>query len=127
MGAHSLFNAMGSVAPPVWIAQVLCYALAGLTGALAGPWIARPEARTGPALVAALCGAGLTLLYQLVVNTVSFLTFAAAVPLRTYVWGGVAFGAIQMVWNATLFFAAAPPVLRVLARFRRELRGGTAA
>jgi hypothetical protein len=123
MGAHSLFNAMGPAPPPVWVAQVACYALVGLAGARIGPWIARSDARTGPALAAAGAGAVLSLFYQIVVNAVSFVTFASGVKLWTYVWAGVAFGAIQVVWNAALFFAAAPPIMRVLARFRRELRG----
>ena len=123
MGAHSLFNAMGPVAPPMWIAQMVCYALVGLAGAGLGPWMARPEARTGPAFAAAGAGAALTFFYQLVVNAVGFMTFARDVDLWTYVWGGVAFGAVQIVWNAALFFAAAPPTLRVLARYRGRILG----
>jgi hypothetical protein len=126
MAAHSLLNSMGAVAPPVWIAQVACYALIGASGARIGPWIARPEARIGPALGAAAAGAVLALAYQVVVNLVSFFTFARNASLWTYVWGGVAFAAIQVVWNAALFFAAAPPTTRVLARLRRELSGGGA-
>jgi len=126
MGAHSLFNALGTVAPPVWIAQVACFALNGLGGAWLGPRIARIEARTARALAAATTGVLLVLFYQLVVNVVSFLTFARDVPVWTYVWGGVAFGAIQIVWNAALFFVAGPPTLRVLARARKELSGGRA-
>jgi hypothetical protein len=126
MAAHSLFNAMGASAPPVWLAQTACYALVGVAGARIGPWIARRDARILPALSAAGVGALLAFLYQLVVNVVAFVTFAGGVDLWTYVWGGVVFGAIQVVWNAALFFAAAPPTLRVLARFRRELSAGGA-
>jgi hypothetical protein len=68
-----------------------------------------------------VAGAVCAFLYQLVVNIVSFATFASGVPLLTYVWGGVAFGAIQVAWNAALFGAALLPTLRVLARHRREL------
>jgi hypothetical protein len=60
------------------------------------------------------------------VNIVSFWTFAARVPLWTYVWGGIAFAAVQIVWNAALFFVTLPPTLRVLARIRRELSGKAA-
>jgi hypothetical protein len=49
--------------------------------------------------------------------------FATHVPLLTYVWGGIAFAAIQLVWNAALFFVTVPPVLRVFARARHELSG----
>src|SRR5512140_3836003 len=72
MGAHSLFNALGTVAPPVWIAQVACYAFAGWCGAWIGPRIAALSTRTAQSLVAALTGVVLVVLYQLVVNVVSF-------------------------------------------------------
>lgn len=126
MGAHSLFNAMGSVAPPVWIAQVVCYAFIGFCGAWIGPRIARLSARAVQALASAAAGLVLVLVYQLVVNMVSFRTFATRVPLLTYVWGGIAFAAIQMVWNAALFFVTLPPTLRVLGKARRELGGKVA-
>jgi LytS/YehU family sensor histidine kinase len=127
MGAHSLFNVMGTVPPPVWISQVVCYAFIGFCGAWLGPRITRIEARTAQAIMAALTGVVLTFLYQLVVNVVSFWSFAANVPLWTYVWAGVAFAAVQIAWNAALFFVAVPPMLRVLARVRHELAGKAAA
>jgi hypothetical protein len=127
MGAHSLFNVMGAALPPVWIAQVVCYAFIGWCGAWFGPRIVRIEARTAQALCAALAGVVLCLLYQLVVNVASFRAFAAHVPLWKYVWAGVGFAAVQIVWNAALFFVAAPPMLRVLARVRRDLTGKAAA
>jgi hypothetical protein len=124
MGAHSLFNVMGAAPPPVLLAQVLCYGAVGLAGALAGPAVVRLRSRAAAVAASAAAGAGLVILYQLVVNVVSFVTFASGVPLATYVWGGVAFGAVQMAWNAALFGAALPPTLRVLARHRRELAPG---
>jgi len=127
MGAHSLFNALGTVAPPVWIAQVVCYAFIGLCGAWLGPRIAAQKTRTAQALLSAAAGFALVTIYQLVVNTASFSAFAANVPLWTYVWGGLAFAAIQMVWNAALFFVTLPPTLKVLGKARRELSGKAAA
>jgi energy-coupling factor transport system substrate-specific component len=127
MGAHSLFNALGTVAPPVWISQVACYAFVGFCGAWIGPRIARATTRTAQALVSAAAGFLLVVLYQLVVNTVGFRFFASHVPLATYVWGGLAFAAVQMVWNAALFFVALPPMLKVLGKARRELGGKAAA
>lgn len=126
MAAHSLFNVMGAVAPPVWIAQVVCYAFIGFCGSVAGSRIMRIEARTAQSLAAAMTAIVLTLFYQVVVNVVSFLAFASNVPLWTYVWGGIAFAAVQIVWNAALFFVVAPPTMRVLARARRELAGRAA-
>jgi hypothetical protein len=123
MGAHSLFNALGTVAPPVWIAQVVCYAFIGLCGAWLGPRIAALATRTSQSLASAAAGIVLVLGYQLVVNVASFAAFAAHVPLWTYVWGGLVFAAIQVVWNAALFFVALPPTLKVLGKARRELSG----
>jgi hypothetical protein len=126
MGAHSLFNVMGTVAPPVWLAQVVCFAAVGCAGGVLGPVIARVRGRTRAAVFAALTGVVLVLIYQLVVNIVAFYTFTNEVAVWVYVWGGVAFGAVQIAWNAVVFGVALPPMLRVLARYRRELRPGTA-
>jgi LytS/YehU family sensor histidine kinase len=127
MGAHSLFNALGTVAPPVWISQAVCYACVGFCGAWIGPRIAALGSRTAQSLAAAGTGVVLVVIYQVVVNVVSFSTFAAHVPLWTYVWGGLAFAAIQIVWNAALFFVTLPPTLKVLGKARRELGGKVAA
>lgn len=123
MGAHSLFNALGAAPAPVWVSQVVCYALIGLCGAWIGPRIATLGSRTAQALASAATGVLLVLLYQVVVNVASFVAFAAGVPLLTYVWGGVAFAAIQIVWNAALFFVTLPPALKALGKARRELVG----
>jgi hypothetical protein len=121
MAAHSLFNVMGAVVPPVWIAQLVCYALVGAAGGVAGPGIARARARVTAPILAGLVGAVLTLFYQGVINVVSFFAFASDMSVWVFVWGGIAFGAVQIAWNATLFFAVIPPTLRVLARYRREI------
>ncbi len=123
MGAHSLFNLMGAAPPPVWLAQMVCYGAIGCAGAVVGPALAGLRSRAAAAALSAVAGAGAVIVYQLVVNTVSFLTFASGVPLWTYVWGGVGFAAVQLAWNAVLFGAVLPPTLRVLARHRRELAG----
>jgi hypothetical protein len=127
MGAHSLFNALGTAAPPVWVTQVLCYAFTGFCGAWIGPRIAALGTRTAQSLASAAAGIALVVFYQLAVNVASFVAFAAHVPLWTYVWGGLAFAAIQVVWNAALFFVTLPPSLKVLARARRELTGRVVA
>ncbi len=120
MGAHSLFNVLGTVVPPLWIAQVACFALIGVAGGLAGPVIAR-AGRVRAAVLSTLVGVVLVLVYQVVVNAVGFYTFTTDVDVWTYLWAGVAFAAVQVAWNAVVFAAAMPPALRVLARYRREL------
>lgn len=122
MGAHSLFNVMGTVVPPMWLAQVGSFALIGCAGGIAGPMLARVPSRAHAAILCALTGAVLVFIYQVVVNLVAFYTFTSDVDVWVYVWGGVAFGAVQVAWNAVVFGAAMPPMLRVLARYRRELR-----
>lgn len=122
MGAYSLFNVLGTVAPPLWIAQVVCYAGIGCAGGVLGPILARMRGRARAAALAAVTGAVLVVVYQLVANVVSFYTFASEVDVWVYVWGGLAFAAIQIGWNAVVFGVALPPMLRVLARYRRELR-----
>jgi hypothetical protein len=122
MAGHSLFNIMGAAIPPVLVAQVACYALIGLAGAVVGPPLRR--LRPAPAaVVGALCGALLVLGYQLVVGTVSFYTFTGESVLWAYLWGGVVFSSIHMLWNASLFCVVLPPTLAVLDRHRLELRG----
>ena len=125
MGAHSLFNALGAVAAPVWFAQMAAFALVGLAGAVWGPKLARLA--VSPAAVAsAAAGALLVLIYQIAVNVVAFYTFTNDVDVWVYVWGGIAFGAVQVAWNAVVFGVAVPPMLRVLARQRRQLHGAPA-
>ncbi|HET6349822.1 MAG TPA: hypothetical protein VFH88_12130, partial [Candidatus Krumholzibacteria bacterium] len=102
MGAHSLFNVMGAAPAPVWISQVVCFAVIGMCGGWLAPRLVRISARSAQAILSALTGVLLTFVYQVVVNAVSFWTFATQVPLWKYVWGGVAFAAVQMVWNAAL-------------------------
>ncbi len=121
MGAHSLFNPLGAVVPPVWAAQMAAFALIGLAGALMGPKLARMRGRSRTAVASAVVGVTLVLVYQVAVNIVAFYTFTSDVNVWVYVWGGIAFAAVQVAWNAVVFGVAVPPMLRVLARHRREL------
>ncbi len=122
MGAHSLFNVLGAVAPPVWLTQMASYALIGVAGGLLGPWLAAMSGRVRAGTIAAVIGAGLIVIYQIAVNVVAFLVFTSDVAVWKYVWMGIAFGVVQVAWNAAFFGLAMPPMLRVLARHRRELR-----
>lgn len=122
MGAHSLFNPLGAVVAPVWLTQMAAYALVGWAGGVWGPKLARMR-NSYAAVAGAALGALLVLIYQIAVNAVAFYTFTNDVDVWVYVWGGIAFGAVQLVWNAVVFGVAAPPMLRVLARQRRQLHG----
>jgi hypothetical protein len=120
MGAHSLFNVMGTVVPPVLITQVVVYMLIGAAGSLLGRPISRRAAGRAT-LLAAACGGGLTLFYQLVVNATAWFTFSSGNSLWVFVWGGVAFGAVHVAWNCAAFGVALRPTMSVLDRFRGEL------
>jgi hypothetical protein len=121
MGAHSLFNAMGAVALPILAAQVACYALIGVSGAVLGPRFATGRSRVLVVVLSGVCGAALTFAYQVLVNIVSYYSFASGMSLRVYLTGGIAFAVVQIGWNALLFAAAMPPTLRVLGKQRRDL------
>jgi hypothetical protein len=95
-------------------------------GGWLGPALARVQSRVRAALLAGTAGALLVLLYQVVVNIAAFYSFTSDVNVWVFVWGGVAFGAIQIAWNAAFFAAAMPPMLRVLSRQRAELRARNA-
>lgn len=124
MGAHSMFNVMGAAMVPVLAVQVASYAAVGFAGGVVGPWLATRLGRIAGAAVACLAGAALVLGYQLLVNIATFYVFTNDATLWAYIWGGVVFSAIQILWNAGLFLVAMRPTLMVLERYRAEL--GTA-
>lgn len=121
MGAHSLFNWMGPAALPVWVGQIACYAAVGLAGAMVGPRITRMRAWVA-SLTSAAVGALLSLGYQLVVNAATFFVYTNDAGLWAFIWAGVAFASIQILWNGALFFVSLRPTLAVLDAFRGDLR-----
>lgn len=120
MGAHSTFNVMGAVVPPMLAAQVLVYASIGAAGGLVGPGIVRLRAPVR-AVVACATGALLALVYQVIINLVAYLTFTSEDTLAAFIWGGLVFSAVQILWNAALFFFALGPTMSVVGRYRGEL------
>ena len=121
MGAHSLFNVMGSVVPPMLVTQIVIYAGIGAAGGVVGGWIARVKGPVLASFFAGTTGAVLALLYQVAINTTAYFTFTSATTLWTFIVGGIAFSAVQIGWNAAVFFAALRPTMAVLGRFRGEL------
>jgi hypothetical protein len=118
MGIHSLFNVMGAAVPPVLAAQVAVYALVGVSGALLGPAIARARPGAPAGLRALAVGVTVTLGYQLAVNAAAFFAFTGGPGWWAYLWGGVVFGGVHVVWNGVLFTVALRPALAVLSRHR---------
>ena len=121
---HSLFNPLGPAHPPLLAAQLIGFALIGVGGALVGPVVARMKAAWLSAAAAAVAGASLTVIYQVLVNVASFYTFAgdkAMAKLPVYIWGGLAFTVLHVVWNTGVFLVAVRPMLSVLRTYRAEL------
>ncbi len=123
MGAHSLFNVMGSVVPPMLVTQIIAYAAIGAAGGTLGVAISRVPNGVVVSILAGVTGATLALAYQFVINVAAYFTFTSTASLWTFIVGGIAFSAVQIGWNAAVFFAALRPTTAVLSRFRDELNG----
>jgi len=124
MGVHSMFNAMGGAVLPVLVVQVLCYAAIGAIGGVAGVFVARQKNFAAAALISAMLGFVITLGYQLPINVVTFYVFTSDATLWPYIWGGVVFSAVHIVWNTVLFFVTLRPTLAALSGRRAQLRMG---
>ena len=122
---HSLFNPHGPAHPPLLAAQLLGFAIIGLSGAVVGPRIAGMQRIWWASAVSAITGGGLTVIYQLMVNVASFYTFAgdkALAQLPVYIWAGMAFTVMHLVWNIGVFLVSVRPMLSVLSKYRMELK-----
>ena len=120
MGAHSLFNVMGAVVAPMWVAQIIVYAGVGISGGLLGHLILS-RGRSVSGVLAALVGALLAFVYQIIINVVAYFTFTSETSMVAFIWGGVVFSAVQVAWNAAVFLVALRPTMSVLSRFRGEV------
>lgn len=124
---HSLFNPLGVAMPILLVSQILGFSVVGLTGAVAGPWVAGMTRR---ALAFVVCGAAgflLTLLYDVLTNVGAFLTITseqARSGLAEFVLAGMIFMALHLAWNTGLFLVTLKPVLNVLTGYQRELAEG---
>lgn len=118
---YSTFNPLGAALPPLLAAQMSGFALTGLCGGLAGSALVGFRSRAVAAVGAGLLGLALTLFYQIVTNVVGFMLFTSEVALLKYVWAGIAFTAMHLVWNTVLFAIVLVPVLKVIRRYREEL------
>ncbi len=120
MLVHSLFNPMGAAAPPVLVAQCVGMAAAGLAGAWLGTTAVRQRV-VFAAVALGVVGAVVTLLFQVLVNLGGFYAFAgerSMAELGKWIWGGLTFTALHLLWNTGVFAVAMPGMLRVLNRYR---------
>lgn len=118
---YSTFNPLGAALPPLLAAQMAGFGLIGFCGATVGPLLVRCHNRVVAGVVAGSMGLVLTLFYQIVTNLAGFLLFTSEKGLIKYVWAGLVFTAMHLVWNTALFSLILVPILRVTGRYREEL------
>jgi hypothetical protein len=84
------FNPNGVSPPPLLVAQIAGFALIGAAGGAVRPVLDRLT-QAGKALVAAACGLGLTLVYDVLTNFAVWLTVRETASLAAIVLGGLSF------------------------------------
>lgn len=121
---HALFNPLGASLPPLLLAQCLGFSLIGMSGALFGPFIHGLHNRGTAVLSAGLVGLVLTLFYDVLTNIAAFYVAMGLGPqtgLMGFVFGGILFMGMHIIWNTALFLFVLKPVLSVLSRYRYEI------
>jgi uncharacterized membrane protein len=115
---YSVLNPYGAVHPLVTVSQVAGMALAGIGGGVAAR-LALPAAPV-PVRVAllAVCGALLTLWFDLVTNLATGVLFG---QMRATLIAGIPFALWHVFWNVVLFAAIGTPLVAVFARYRARL------
>ena len=63
----------------------------------------------------------MTLVYQIMTNVAGFLLFTSETAQVKYVWAGIAFTVMHLVWNTAVFSVVLVPILKVTDRYREEL------
>jgi hypothetical protein len=121
---HALFNPLGASLPPLLVAQCAGFSLIGVSGALFGPFIHTLRNRWSAVLIAGLVGLSLTLLYDVLTNIAAYYIAMGAGPasgLMGFVFGGILFMGMHIIWNTGLFLFVLKPVITVLSRYRYEI------
>lgn len=114
----SLFNPLGTAAPPLLIAQVFCFMIIGWVGGLVGMPKQRQFRRL--ALIYGTAGLFLTLLYD-VLTTLSFAIFIAGENLRkivTIFTTGAIFYLTHVLVNTLIFAVVVPIILLGIRRYQ---------
>jgi hypothetical protein len=123
----SVFNPLGAALPPLVASQAAGQAIAGLSGGVAGPGLARVRGRFAARLAAGGLGLVLTLFYDVMTNVGAYATISEEKSIEglvKFVAAGILFVGLHVVWNTVLFAATLVAILRVLDRYREELRTG---
>jgi len=112
------FNPMGVSAPPLYAAQVVCFAGLGAAGGASRPLVARGPMWSRVAAAAA-CGLVLTVVYDIVTGVAVWVTVREQATLAAVVVGGLAFPfpLAHALANTLAFAAVVPAVSRALERW----------
>ena len=114
-GMFAAINPMGAPIAPVWVAQIIGMALAGMIGGLAGAAIrGRGEGKRWQ--IVALVGAGVlaTLLFDLLTNVAMAWSIGPFWPVMA---AAIPFAGIHVLSNALLFALIFPILQRWLIRY----------
>jgi hypothetical protein len=121
---HALFNPLGASLPPLLVAQCAGFSLVGVSGGLFGPFIHGLRNRWTAVIVAGMVGLVLTLIYDVLTNIAAYYIAMGTGPtsgLMGFVFGGILFMGMHVIWNTGLFLFVLKPVLTVLSRYRYEI------
>lgn len=114
----SLLNPMGAAAPPLLIAQLMCFMLIGFVGGLVG--LPAKERLWQKSLLYGLCGFLLTMIYDLL-TTLSFAVFIAAEDPKKFATifaSGITFYVTHSVVNTIIFMTIVPAALFGIRRYQ---------
>jgi len=123
----SLANPLGAALPPLVASQAAGQAVVGVLGGVSGPLLARFRARGIARLAAGGLGFGLTFVYDVITSVGAYATIAGEKSIEglvKFVAAGILFVGLHLVWNTMLFAVALVGILRVLDRYREELKTG---
>lgn len=123
----SMFNPLGAALPPLVVAQALGQLAVGLSGGLLGPILEGIRNRFVASAAAAVLGFALTVFYDVLTNAGAYVTMSgdkSVEGLVKFTIAGILFVGIHIAWNTIVFGAALVPILRVLSRYREELKTG---
>lgn len=121
MGLYSMLNPYGMAPPPLFLAQILSYAIVGGAGGILGRGIHRIGLKH--LILFGVCGLGFTILYALLTTFAYVLT---AGNQEALFWGsllrGIGFYVTHMITNTIFFLTVVPFVLNRLVRLGWDLR-----
>ncbi|MFP4458898.1 MAG: ECF transporter S component [Candidatus Zixiibacteriota bacterium] len=112
---YGAFNPFGMAPLPIFAAQIIAGAFIGIFGAIAYRIIKNIKERYLRILIFAFSGAFLTLFYQILINSASFISFGSKDTLIAYIIGGLSFALLHIVSNTLIFSILIPPLERLLS------------